>query len=41
MDKEFLKKGMRITVRGYKIAGDEGGTWTYYTEIKILRAGGE
>jgi hypothetical protein len=40
-DKEFLKKGMRITVRGYKIAGDEGGTWTYYTEIKILRAGGE
>jgi hypothetical protein len=33
-DKEFLKKGMRITVKGYKIAGDEGGTWTSYEEIR-------
>ena len=36
-DKDFLKKGMRITVKGYKIAGDEGGTWTDYEEIKILQ----
>jgi hypothetical protein len=36
-DKDFLKNGMKITVKAYKIAGDEGGTWTYFTEIKILQ----
>jgi len=40
-DRDFLKRGMRITVTGYKIAGDEGGTWTSFTEIKILPASGQ
>jgi hypothetical protein len=32
-----LKPGLRIRVTGYKVAGDEGGTWTSCTEIIILR----
>jgi hypothetical protein len=31
-----MKKGLRIKVRGYKVAGDEGGTWTSFTGIEIL-----
>jgi hypothetical protein len=36
-DRDYLKKGMRITVNGYKVAGDEGGTWTTFTGIEILQ----
>jgi hypothetical protein len=36
-DRDYLKKGMRITVTGYKVAGDEGGTWTTFTGIEILQ----
>ena len=35
-DRNYLKKGMRIKVSGYKVAGDEGGTWTSFTGIEIL-----
>lgn len=35
-DREFLQPGMRIRVRNYHIAGDEGGTWTKYDKIEIL-----
>jgi hypothetical protein len=31
----YLKEGMKIRVRGYKVAGDEGGTWTSYEAIRI------
>ena len=35
-DKTFLKAGMRIRVIGYRIAGDEGGDYPSYKELKIL-----
>jgi hypothetical protein len=35
-DKNYLKKGMEITVTGYTVMGDEGGTWTHYTKLDIL-----
>jgi len=35
-DKTFLKSGMKIQVTGYSVRGDEGGTWTSYSGIKIL-----
>lgn len=35
-DREYLKSGMRIRVKGYQIAGDEGGTWTRFSAIEIL-----
>lgn len=35
-DKNYLKKGMKIKVKGYTVRGDEGGTYTYYENIKIL-----
>lgn len=35
-DKTFLKTGMRIRVSGYRIAGDEGGDYPSYKELKIL-----
>ena len=34
-DKNYLKKGMRMRVIGYKVRGDEGGTWTYYDKLEI------
>jgi hypothetical protein len=34
-DRTYLKKGMRIRVLGYTVAGDEGGTWTSFTGIEI------
>ena len=36
-DKNYLKQGMLIKVRGYTVRGDEGGTWTHYTKIDILK----
>jgi hypothetical protein len=35
-DRDYLKEGVRIKVSGYKVAGDEGGTWTSFTRIEIL-----
>jgi len=35
-DRNYLKKGMRIRVLGYTVAGDEGGTWTSFTGIEII-----
>jgi hypothetical protein len=35
-DKNFLKAGMRIRVKGYKIAGDEGGDYPSYEKLQIL-----
>jgi hypothetical protein len=35
-DKNYLKKGMKIKVRGYEVRGDEGGTWTSYRALEIL-----
>ena len=35
-DKTFIRKGMKIRVRGYLLKGDEGGDWTSYQEIQIL-----
>lgn len=34
-DAEALKKGMRLRVVDYRVAGDEGGTWTRYTKLEI------
>ena len=36
-DKNYLKKGMRIKVSGYTVRGDEGGTWTYFTGIDVMK----
>jgi hypothetical protein len=36
-DRNYLKKGMKIKVSGYTVRGDEGGTWTSYGAIDILR----
>jgi hypothetical protein len=36
-DRNYLEKGLWIKVRGYKVVGDEGGTWTSFTGIEILR----
>jgi hypothetical protein len=35
-DRNYLKKGMKIQVKGYTVRGDEGGTWTQYTELDII-----
>jgi hypothetical protein len=35
-DDGFLKKGMKIKVENFHSAGDEGGIWTTYKEVKIL-----
>jgi len=35
--KRYLKKGMTILVKGYTVRGDEGGTWSDYTEVDILK----
>jgi hypothetical protein len=35
-DGQFLKKGMRIRVKGYTLRGDEGGDWVSCKEIVIL-----
>lgn len=35
-DKTFLKKGMRIRVKGYRLWGDEGGDYPAYIEFQIL-----
>ncbi|WP_353684945.1 hypothetical protein V4D30_03895 [Thermodesulfovibrio sp. 3907-1M] len=32
----FLKKGMRIKIKGYTVRGDESGTYTYYEKIEVL-----
>ena len=34
--RDYLKKGMNIEVRGYRVTGDEGGTWTTYKAIRIV-----
>jgi hypothetical protein len=34
---DALQPGQRIRVRGYRVAGDEGGTWTSYTDIILLQ----
>jgi hypothetical protein len=34
-DKNFLKAGKNIVVRGYTVRGDEGGTWTSFTGISV------
>lgn len=36
-DNNYLKQGMFIKVSGYTVRGDEGGTWTHYTKIDILK----
>jgi hypothetical protein len=36
-DDGYLKKGMRIKVSGYTVGGDEGGVWSSYTKVKILK----
>ena len=36
-DPHYLRPGMRIGVRAYMIRGDEGGTWTSFSDIMILR----
>jgi hypothetical protein len=33
-DPDFLKPGMKITLTGYAIGGDEGGTWTSVEKIE-------
>lgn len=33
-DPAFLKPGMKITLTGYTIGGDEGGTWTSVEKIE-------
>jgi hypothetical protein len=35
-DSAFLKRGMKIRVAGYIVRGDEGGTWTSNSGVKIL-----
>lgn len=32
----FLRKGMRITIYGYTVNGDEGGDWYRYRKLSIL-----
>ncbi|MHB8901465.1 MAG: hypothetical protein ACYC6Y_22165 [Thermoguttaceae bacterium] len=39
-DSKALKKGIRIRIVGYRISGDEGGTWTHYEELWILSSTG-
>jgi hypothetical protein len=34
-DKSYLKKGMKIRVKGYKVRGDEGGTWTSNSGVSV------
>lgn len=36
-NKRYLKKGMTILISGYNVRGDEGGIWTYYTSLNILK----
>jgi hypothetical protein len=35
-DRNALKKGQKIRVIGYRIGGDEGGTWTSFNSFEIL-----
>jgi hypothetical protein len=35
-DRTFLKSGMKIRVKGYRIAGDEGGDYPSYNKLQIL-----
>ena len=35
-DRESLKPGMEIRVKGYTVTGDEGGTWTSHQSLEIL-----
>jgi len=35
-DKTFIKKGMKIRVKGYLLKGDEGGDWASCQEIQIV-----
>lgn len=32
-DRNLLKTGMRVRIKGYTVRGDEGGTWTSYSRI--------
>jgi hypothetical protein len=32
-NKNFLKTGMKLRIKGYSVRGDEGGTWTSFTGI--------
>jgi len=36
-DDRFLRKGMRIIIRGYTVRGDEGGDWYSCSGLTILR----
>lgn len=36
-DDGYLKKGMRIKIYGYQVDGDEGGIWSSYKKVKILK----
>ena len=38
-DPEYLKPGMHIIVKEYRIGGDEGGTWTSFSRIAIALNG--
>jgi hypothetical protein len=35
-DDGYLRKGMRIRLRGYTEGGDEGGTWSSYDRVEVL-----
>lgn len=37
-DPNYLQRGLKIRVIGYKIRGDEGGTNTQYEKIEIINA---
>lgn len=36
-DDGFLKEGMRIKIYDYQVAGDEGGSWTFFEKIEIIK----
>lgn len=36
-DPHALMPGMRIRVKGYVVSGDEGGTWTRFQSLEVLR----
>jgi hypothetical protein len=35
-NRDWLRPGMRIRLRGYQVRGDEGGTWTAFHDLEIL-----
>jgi hypothetical protein len=35
-DPQAIKPGMRIRIVGYRVMGDEGGTWTEHKQLEIL-----